>query len=131
MKWSDAYSTGIERIDDQHKSIFKMSEDFRAALDDGQGKRVYGSLLQSLDVYARSHFRFEEGCMDRCHCPAAQGNKEAHAKFVEMLARFQQRYAAGGFDPEDGRKLTDTIDAWLTDHICRIDIQLKDWVNKT
>ena len=33
MKWSDQYATGIDHIDDQHKMIFKMAEDFRAALD--------------------------------------------------------------------------------------------------
>jgi hemerythrin len=29
---------------------------------------------------------------------------------------------------EDARELVDTIDAWLVDHICRIDTQLKPLV---
>jgi len=35
MKWSDDYATGIERIDEQHKTIFRMAEDFGAALATG------------------------------------------------------------------------------------------------
>jgi len=131
MKWSEAYATGVERIDEQHRMLFKLSEDYRSALDEGHGERVYGSLLQSLNLYARSHFKFEEGCMERCHCPAAQTNKDAHAGFVAFLKRFDERFAAGGFNAEDAHTLTDTIDRRLSDHICRIDVQLRDWVGKT
>jgi len=86
---------------------------------------VYGLLLESIDLYVRSHFGFEEGCMNRAHCPVAQKNSESHAQFINVLAGFEQRYARDGFDNAHARKLLDTIDAWLSDHICRIDVQLK------
>jgi hemerythrin len=128
MKWSEDYATGVERIDEQHKMLFQMVEDFGTALDQGQGQRVYQSFLESLDLYARSHFRYEEGCMVKCHCPAAEGNKTAHDRFMAMLIRFTQRHASNGYDAGDARELTDTIDRWLADHICRIDVQLRDYV---
>jgi hemerythrin len=128
MKWSEDYVTGVGHIDDQHKMLFRMAEDFRAALDEGPGGRVYGSFLQSLDAYAHSHFQFEEGHMDRCHCPVAQENREAHLEFTQVLSRYAQNYAASGFARADARSLTDTMDRWLVDHICGIDVHLKDWV---
>jgi hemerythrin-like metal-binding protein len=131
MKWSDQYATGNQQVDDQHKMIFKMAEDYRAALDEGMGERVYGDMLRSLDVYVRTHFGYEEKCMDKYACPVADGNKKAHDRFVEVLAGFQQRYATGGFSPTDARELVDTLDAWLADHICRIDVRLKDYVEKS
>ena len=131
MKWSDTFATGVERIDNQHKMLFKMAEDYQTALSEDRGERVYSAFLRSLDLYARSHFRVEEGCMDKCRCPAAQGNREAHAQFIEVLARFHQRYTASGFDAADARRLTDTLDQWLTDHIGRIDVQLKAWAGRT
>ena len=130
MKWSDEYATGNRQIDDQHRMIFKMAEDFRAALDEGKGERVYGGMLQSLDVYVRTHFGFEERCMDTYGCPVAEGTKKAHDRFVEVLAGFQQRYTAVGFDRGDARNLVDTIDTWLADHICRIDVRLKEYVGE-
>lgn len=108
-----------------------MAEDFGAALDEGVGERVYGSLLQSLDLYARSHFRLEEGCMERYHCPAAKVNQEAHVKFGEVLAGFQERYVANGFDRAEARALVTTIDRWLADHICRIDVRLRESVERS
>ena len=131
MKWSDEYSTGIEQIDSQHKMIFKMAEDFRAALDEGMGERMYGGMLQSLDLYVRTHFGYEEKCMVRYACPAAEANSKAHRKFAEVLSGFQQRYGVSGFDRADARELVDTIDRWLSDHIARIDVRLKEYVVKS
>ena len=130
MRWSDEYATGIENIDGQHKMIFQMSEDFRAALDEGRGERVYDEMLRSLDLYVRTHFGFEERCMERYRCPVAEGNKRAHARFAEVMSDFRQRYSARGFDRGDARDLVDTMDQWLTDHICRIDVRLKPYVEK-
>jgi hemerythrin len=126
MKWSDAFATGIDRIDDQHKMIFKMAEDYRQALDEGRGETVYGEMLRSLDLYVRTHFGYEEGCMARYQCPAAQSNKDSHARFSEVLTGYRERFDARGFDRSDARSLVDTIDHWLTGHICRIDVLLKE-----
>jgi len=128
MKWVEDYATGITRIDEQHKTIFRMAEDFRAALDTGTGARVYGILLDNLDGYSRAHFGVEEHCMEEYRCPAAQTNKEGHAVFVEVLAGFRQRYAASGYRAADARELVDTVDQWLSGHICRIDVELKQCV---
>lgn len=125
MGWSDEYITGNEGVDNQHKMIFKMADDFREALNNAQGERVYSTLLQSLSLYTRSHFGIEERLMDEVNCPAAERNKEEHAKFIDALSRYQQRYLTKGFDRSDAYSLVDTIDNWLKDHICSIDMQLK------
>jgi hemerythrin len=130
MKWSSAFATGIERIDDQHRMLFQMVEDFRDALDHGEGVGVYGGLLRSLETYARVHFAFEEGCMVRHHCPMAGRNQEAHAQFLEVLAGFQQQFAVNGFDPSVALHLMDTLEEWLANHIGRIDVNLKASVEK-
>ncbi len=128
MKWSDEYATGAEEIDGQHKMIFQMAEDFRAALDEGRGEGVYEGLLRSLDLYVRTHFTYEEACMTRYLCPAAQANAEAHGRFVETLTLFKQSYARNGFDRADARNLVDTLDHWMANHIARVDVKLKGYV---
>jgi hemerythrin len=130
MLWSEQYATGIGRIDEQHKTLFEMAETFRTALDKKVGKRVYESLLESLDGYAAAHFNFEEECMERYRCPVAETNMQEHRNFVEVLAGFKQRYAANGFDPLDARKLVETVNQWLASHICRVDINLKQYAPK-
>jgi len=63
--------------------------------------------------------------MASCECPAAKENSSAHRRFMETLREFQDRYSADGFAPGDARELVDYIDRWLSDHIGRIDVQLK------
>jgi hemerythrin len=130
VKWSPAFATGVDRLDDQHKMLFNMSEDFRLALDHGAGMRVYGDFLKSLRLYARGHFGFEEQCMNQYECPVAHVNCTAHAHFVEALAEFQRDYATKGFDRADAHRLVDFLDAWLADHIGGIDVQLKPYAER-
>ena len=128
MKWSDEFATGIARLDEQHKMIFTMADDFRTALDAGRGERVYSALLHALDVYIGAHFGFEEGCMEQYRCPVARRNKDAHVRFAKVLAGFRERNTASGFQRTEARRLVDTLDKWLSSHICRIDVRLKDLV---
>ncbi len=129
MKWRDDYATGVQSIDEDHKMIFKMAEDFRAALDVGRGDAVYSVLLEFLSLYCRGHFGFEERCMEEFRCPVAEKNKEEHIRFLEKLSEFQEHYAASGYDHTDARRLVDTVDQWLDNHICRIEVHLKRCVN--
>ena len=131
MKWSEAFETGVSRIDTQHKMLFAMAADFRDALDESRGERVYAGLLQSLELYVVSHFSYEEGCMARAVCPVAADNIVAHRRFIGMLEEFNLRYAERGFDAADARNLVDTLEGWLADHICRIDVKLRPFVPTT
>ena len=127
-KWSVQYATGVTELDEQHKMPFKMSEDYRDALDQGHGERVCGVLLASLDQYARGRFGREEHCMYRYQCPAATMNSQAHREFTKALAEFSQRYAQDGFSRSDAQDLVQFIDGWLATHIVRVDLQLKPCV---
>ena len=127
MKWSEEFATGFTHLDEQHKMLFTMVDDYREALNEGGGERVYDVLLQSLDAYARAHFRAEEECMVRYECPAAKENASAHTRFVVTLSEFRQRFHVNGFSRADATVLVDTLDRWLADHICRLDVRLRPY----
>ena len=131
MQWSERFATGIPAIDNQHKLLFRMSSDYREALNEQRGERMYALWLESLDDYAKAHFDVEEGCMHRYRCPAAATNSAAHCRFTEVLATFRRRHADHGFRPADARQLVDFLDDWLASHIGRIDVQLKPCVEGT
>ena len=125
MDWREDYSTGVERLDEQHRTLFRAAGDFREALDEGQGARSYAVLLEFLEGYCRAHFGFEERCMEQVRCPAAQANRDAHAEFTRVLAGFRRRFDEHGFRAADARELVDTLERWLGGHICRLDVQLR------
>jgi hemerythrin len=131
VKWSDTYSTGLKHLDDQHKMLFRMSEDYREAPREGHGERMYGVMLTALERYAKAHFKLEEQCMYRYRCPAGRMNTQAHAGFIKTLARFQDRYAASGFSRAEAHRLVEYVDQWLADHIGWIDARLRPLVGSS
>lgn len=128
MKWRPEYATGIEQVDDQHRAIFKVADDFEVELDAGLGEHNYRTVLDFLNQYVRAHFGFEETCMARYHCPAAQQNERAHAQFITVINDFTQRFTDHGYVAADASALTSTVNQWLDRHICTIDTRLKDSV---
>lgn len=128
MIWNETFATGIESIDRQHKMLFQATSDFRDALDEGRGDQTYAGLLDFLDRYCRAHFDNENRCMERYRCPIAQRNRDAHANFVKVLGEFKRRHTEGGYSAENARRMIDTLDAWLVNHICTIDVQLREAV---
>ena len=130
MKWKDEYAIGIEPIDEQHKTLFQMVGSYQTVLDEGKGERTYSLLLGTLDTYTRVHFGIEEQCMAQDRCPVAEQNKNAHAELIETLSGFQNRYSASGYDHAEASRLVDTLEKWLTNHICHVDIHLKKCVKK-
>lgn len=126
MPWSDAFATGIDSIDRQHRWLFTTAADFERALDGGRGGATYGVLLRMLEAYTRAHFRHEEECMEKRRCPVAARNREAHRRFRRALERFNARHRRVGFRERDARRLVRMLDSWLENHICRIDIRLRD-----
>lgn len=129
MEWIEAYATGVARIDEQHKMLFQLGEDFRLALGEGRGERVYENLLDSLALYAQAHFGAEERCMAACRCAAAARNATAHARFIEMVTGYRERYDRAGYREGDAGELVDFLEQWLAGHIAGIDVELRDYAH--
>jgi len=129
MKWSEKYATGSPEVDEQHKTLFEYSEVFREEMARGVTAEDYSGALDFLSAYAQAHFLFEEKCMLAHKCPAAGRNKQEHAKFLEFMKQEKELFRKEGFTVERATELLDFIDSWLDSHICRIDRQLKDYIN--
>lgn len=124
--WSHALATGEARIDSHHRFLFTVARDFCRTIEAGGGEHVYGELLETLDLYTRAHFAYEESCMDRTRCPNAERNREAHGVLLMVLAGFRDRHLArGAYDPEEGRRLAETLTGWLYNHIAQVDLGLR------
>ncbi len=128
MKWKEEYSTGNVEIDNQHKTLFAYSEDFREVLENGCRSETYEGFLEFLTMYTSMHFGFEEECMFANKCPFGEKNKNEHAVFIKIIKREIEAFQKDGFVPSRASKLLDVIDAWLDSHIGRIDVQLKSYI---
>lgn len=130
MKWQSHYETGDAAIDQQHKTLFETTDQYRQTLEAGVGEQTYDLFLEALIAFVEMHFSYEESCMFFHRCPAAGRNKIEHEHFKKRVYQENHRFAAEGFIRHEAKNLVDMIEDWLVSHIGRIDIQLKDCIEK-
>ncbi|MBI1760586.1 MAG: hemerythrin family protein [Acidobacteria bacterium] len=124
--WSVKYATGEETIDAQHQRLFDYVNRLETQLNqDTVEGEIVGAVLQYMTMYAQTHFVYEELCMHRVKCPTAKVNQEAHDKFMALVSRYQQQYDKDGATRELVNEMYGTASNWLTNHICKIDTQLR------
>lgn len=125
IKWDESYATGEEKIDSQHKSLFQFINQLHDDLVEGKPPSAFEHSLAFLTDYAKTHFCYEESCMDRYHCPAAQRNKDAHKEFLEFYKSYEVKIKKEGFTSRHIAELHGFIEEWIVRHIRTVDTQLK------
>jgi hemerythrin len=126
LTWSEQFATGSPLVDTQHRMLIeKINELEKMLAGSAPSKSACDDLLNFLGSYVVTHFKFEEQCMVRYQCPAHEQNKQAHAAFLGVFAKFKERYLAEGPKPELLRSLQTTASDWIKNHILSVDIKLK------
>lgn len=124
LQWKDSYSTGVQKIDDQHQKLFKMVNEFEELVRTKKAADRFEDALKFLGNYVTVHFSCEEGCMTQMKCPAAAQNKKAHAEFLEVFQSFVKKFKAKGYSDSLANELLHTVQQWLIQHICGVDSRL-------
>ncbi len=116
--WSSDLNTGIDVIDDQHKSIVDYINQLEYAISQGNRATV-GNVLNDLVDYTLSHFAFEESLQQEAGYAYAIPHKAIHDIFVKRVAKYQAEHKAGDDVAEQTHSMLST---WLVHHIKRDDM---------
>lgn len=125
LEWDDKYSTGESTVDGHHKYLFQAINEFGDSIEMNQGVDDIKDILNLLTSYTQMHFKFEEHCMNRLHCPVADKNQSEHAKFLNAIEKFQRDMRFKEPDKEMLYKVHNAAVNWPKNHIMRIDTHLK------
>lgn len=128
LVWDDKFTTGLENIDSHHKSLFRKINVLSEKIEKAVCLESIDYFNKSMGSYAKLHFDIEERCMKRYECPFAIKNKEAHLKFMQAFEGFQKRLETEGKSEALLKEVHNVAENWLTNHIIRIDTNLKDSV---
>lgn len=132
IEWRKNFATNDPHIDEQHQQIFRFANKLETfALKKDVDKWEVDNLLRFLETYIQNHFRYEEACMLKRRCPVAQRNRSEHLAFKAFLARALETYHNNGYSPTWALELHKKLEHWLSNHICRVDIQLRNHPEKT
>lgn len=121
MMWKDTYRIGIDRIDQQHMELFRMTEELVNAVKEGATVEVYQKILGFLKDYVIYHFRDEEAYQASIHYSGIEAHKKEHRQFTKTVLQYEERLMANGFDGKTMKDLAGTVTAWLIYHVVDTD----------
>ena len=127
LKWNDMFFTGHKTVDEQHKKLFEMINDFETAILNKTAEASIDQTLCFLGSYVITHFQDEENEMERTGCPAAEENRQAHAAFIAVYKKFLERFKTQGYTPVLAYELLRAAQNWIIEHICMVDINLRSY----
>jgi len=96
ITWSDELATGNEKIDEQHKTIFKITNSFIEKYIQGESKASLGEMLDFLINYTVEHFNYEEELMTEHDYPAYEYHKKCHDDFKITVGDLKKDFEIRG-----------------------------------
>ena len=119
IAWTDELSIGVERIDEEHKTLVAMLGDLGQAMDSGQGQQAVSLTAARMRQYAQQHFKTEESAMSETRFPLRTSHVAEHDAFIEKVLDLE-------LDLEQGANVSATelwnfLWTWLQEHIQRAD----------
>jgi hemerythrin len=122
INWDSHLSIGIPAMDQQHKKMADIINQFHLSVRNGAEVEKLALLLTALTQVTAAHLEEEEMLMEKAGFPHLDDHKHGHAKIVEQLAIMQKKL-------DDGVKptLTETavfFKGWFVSHIQKDDRDL-------
>ena len=119
--WKDSYRLGVDRIDNQHIELFRMTEDLVNAVKDGASVETYQKVLGFLKDYVIYHFRDEEAYQASIHYSGLKAHQKEHQQFTKTVLDYEKKLTENGFGLKTMKGLAGTVTAWLIYHVVDTD----------
>ncbi|SJZ41162.1 bacteriohemerythrin [Selenihalanaerobacter shriftii] len=130
IKWDDSYSVGVEKIDEQHKELFKRINDLIIASSSNKGKSEFKKTLEFLADYTVKHFNDEEELQQKYDYPDCDIHKDIHDNFVNEVLEFQKEIEEKEVGAVTLMKFNRKAADWLVNHVKGIDQEVGKHINK-
>ncbi len=117
--WKDEYSVGVEVLDNDHKKLINLLNQFKTAYDYYTDAEFERQALEELVAYTKFHFEREESFMKQANYPEFENHKRQHESMILQVESFVEKYKREGHDSLI--EVSDFLTNWLLNHINRTD----------
>jgi hemerythrin len=115
IKWDESFSVNIDTIDEQHKRLIAMLNEFYDNIESKSSKENIGHLLSKMKGYTVHHFQAEEWYLKQYNYPEYDHHKGLHNEFIEKVTDIEKRFREG--ELVLSFEITDFLKNWLKNHI--------------
>jgi hemerythrin len=119
VEWSDTLSTGVQEIDEQHKTLIALLNELNEANERSDAGGSF-DVVEKMKAYALTHFSTEERYMNKYKYPGSLDHLAEHASFVSKVKALD----AHGKDPRIIPGVIKFLKQWLVEHISNMDIKM-------
>jgi hemerythrin len=132
FKWKDIFSVNIEKIDEQHRELFRLGTNLYtlvSAKDEIDRYDEIMSVVGELASYTVEHFSYEENMMKAYDYSNFDEHKVQHDAFIDKIKSIK----AEEVDMRQRKVAMDLIvfvANWIEKHILVIDMQYKEFLNE-
>jgi hemerythrin len=123
--WASLLEVGIAEIDEQHRTLFRLLNELRAAADAPDAAQRQTAILAELDADTRRHFDAEEQLMRDIGFP----DITAHVAEHQRLQRELDDCRAQILDRKGAIDFSAFIKSWLIGHLMTMDREYADYLN--
>lgn len=128
VNWKDDYAVGHVPIDQDHRKLFQLINDFHHAYTASRDRREVALMLTTLIRYAEEHFTREEAIMAEAGYPELAVQQDQHVKLVEAIFALQGELESQSMRLD--KDLVKFLSHWLLDHIVDHDRKLGAFLAK-
>lgn len=133
LVFDDAFITGVDEIDDQHRNLINLTNEAAQAFAGNPPPNQVRQLVQELLSYAIYHFRTEEALMQQygyreADDSAAESHIRCHRDFAARVVSVQEALQRREF--VDSAALVEYLADWITHHILGTDQDLAAFIQQ-
>jgi len=119
--WTEDLSVNDLSIDNEHKHLFDLIDNFYKSIKDNSPKERLEELILGLVDYTKTHFANEEAYMQKMNYPDLEAHKRLHDAFIDKVHNYYERLKGGKLILSI--EVTNFLKDWLTNHIKGTDQQ--------
>ena len=121
IMWREQLSVGNDMIDDDHRVLIDIINEYERALDTRNVDQIIG-VFDRLKAYAHEHFNREENLQRAIHFNQAESHKEKHEEMIRRLNKIHTMFIEK--NDISLENLKNFLRDWLIQHIIKQDLKM-------
>jgi hemerythrin len=129
IEWNERYSVGIKLIDDQHKELLRLINNFYlGCMQDRKNAEISFKLtIHGLINYIECHFAAEEQFLERIKYPDIAAHRRQHKEYIRVLRERRENFERGNVGSL--KNFARYIRDWIVTHITLIDKKYATYIH--
>ena len=126
IEWDENLSVKIDSIDEQHKVLVDMINDFYEKIRTKAANELISELIKKMKNYTVVHFATEERYFKQYNYPDFENHKREHQDFVDKVVDLEKRFNSGKIVLSF--EITNFLKEWLINHIQGTDMKYTNFL---